>query len=100
MATTFARTLETQDEAEVISADFWGWFGPKVDAWDARNARDVASAPERDEESRTILGAELLDIEFEPVSQAPLRTCVRCGNQVHSDDPTPTHKCAPVMSQR
>lgn len=62
---------DTRNEAERASDDFWGWFGPKMDEWDAQNARDIASMPERDEDSRTILGAEALEIEFEPVSQAP-----------------------------
>lgn len=59
--------IDTRTEAERISADFWDWFGPRLDA----HAELRASMPERDEESRTILGEEMLDIEFEPVTQVP-----------------------------
>lgn len=57
---------DTRTHAEQASDDFWSWFGPKLDAREALEA----SMPDRDEDTRTILGAEMLEIEFEPVSQA------------------------------
>lgn len=56
----------TGTDAQEIADDFWSWFGAKHEATDAL----VATMPARDEESRTVLGAEMLDIEFEPISQA------------------------------
>lgn len=60
---------DSRTHAEQVSDDFWAWFGPKLD----EHERVRASMPERDEASATILGEEALDIEFEPVSQAPTK---------------------------
>lgn len=68
MSTLFANTTPEQ-----ASADFWGWMGPKMDDWSREQADLIATMPERDESSRTILGEEALEIEFEPVTQAPAR---------------------------
>lgn len=60
---------DTRTYAEQVSDDFWAWFGPKLD----EHERVRASMPERDDASSTILGDEMLDIEFEPVAQAPTK---------------------------
>lgn len=59
---------DTRTEAEQVSDDFWAWFGAKLDA----DERVRATMPDRDESSRTILGEEMLDIEFEPIAQGPI----------------------------
>lgn len=70
---TYMSNAPAPEYSSQASEDFWAWMGPKVDAWDARNEADRLSAPERDEATRTILGEEMLDIEFEPVTQVAER---------------------------
>lgn len=65
-----ARAMMTH--AEKVSQDFWNWFGAKLDA----DEEIKASMPARDEATATALGDEMLDIEFEPVSQAPERVAI------------------------
>lgn len=59
---------DTRTESEKASEDFWAWFGAKLDA----DERVRATMPARDESSRTILGEEMLDIEFESIAQGPI----------------------------
>jgi hypothetical protein len=63
---------------EQASADFWDWFGPKLDALDAENHREhelVASMPDNDPEFAMVTYGEEVDWEvyYEPVAQAPQR---------------------------
>lgn len=80
------RNHDTRTESERASQDFWDWFGAKLDADEAVKA----TMPARDESTRTILGEEMLDIEFEPIAQV-----------FHLDDYRPRVEAqGPVLSDR